>query len=49
MGTLLFERIFETHNSDDIEWSYEYANDTILSRYGYTAKENALFGIHQDN
>ena len=41
-GTLLFERIFETHNSDDIEWDYEYANDTILSRYGYTAKENAL-------
>lgn len=21
---------------------YKYANDTILSRYGYTAKENAL-------
>lgn len=41
-GTLLFERIFETHNSDDVEWGYEYTNDTILSRYGYTAKENAL-------
>lgn len=41
-GTLLFERVFETHNSDDMEWGYEYANDTVLSRYGYTAKENAL-------
>lgn len=41
-GTLLFERIFEHISSDNSFSNYEYANDTILSRYGYTAQENAL-------
>ena len=41
-GTLLFERIFGIHDFEDTEWGYEYARDTVLSRYGYTAQENAL-------
>lgn len=41
-GTLLFERIYETNDFEDAEWGYEYARDTILSRYGYIAQENAL-------